>query len=79
MFVFLFQFVQFVPLSLFFRGGGENSVKIKLFKKFMMKDTIRCPEDYQFLALKKLVFPFFEVGGGGVKMLRCLSLLSPTP
>lgn len=46
----------------------------------MMKDTMRCPEDYEFLALKKLVFPFFFLGGGGVvKMMRCLSLLSPTP
>lgn len=44
----------------------------------MMKDTMRCPEDYEFLALKKLVFPFFS-WGGGVKMVRCLSLLSPTP
>lgn len=30
----------------------------------MMKDTMRCPEDYEFLALKKLVFPFFSWGGG---------------
>lgn len=45
----------------------------------MMKDTMRCPEDYEFLALKKLVFPYFFLGGGVVKMMRCLSLLSPTP
>lgn len=75
MFVFL---LQPVPLSLFFGAGGKIVFKIKIFKKFMMKDTMRCPEDYEFLALKKLVFPFFFLGGGG-EMMRCMSLLSPTP
>lgn len=77
MFVFL---LQPVPLSLFSGQGVKIVFNIKLFKKFMMKDTMRCPEDYEFLALKKLVFPYFFLGEGGVvKMMRCLSLLSPTP
>lgn len=71
-----FFFYNLYPFH-FFSGQGVKIVfKIKLFKKFIMKDTMRCPEDYEFLALKKLVFPFF-FGGGGVKMLRCLSLLPP--
>lgn len=62
MFVFL---LQPVPLSLFSGQGVKIVFKIKLFKKFMMKDTMRRPEDYEFFALKKLVFPFFFLGGGG--------------
>lgn len=60
-----FFFYNLYPFH-FFSGQGVKIVfNIKLFKKFMMKDTMRCPEDYEFLALKKLVFPFFFIGGGG--------------
>lgn len=71
MFVFL---LQPVPLSLFFGAGGKNSVQNKTFQKIHDERHYALPR-----GLLKLVFPFFFWGGGGVKMVRCLSLLSPTP
>lgn len=74
-----FFFYNLYPFH-FFSGQGVKIVfKIKLFKKFMMKDTMRCPEDYEFLALKKLVFPFFFLGGGGLSRWWGVCPSSPPP